>query len=160
MNLADINQKLFFEKVKKTETCWLWIGAIFKGRGYGQFAVKRHPQKAHRVSWVIRFGSVPNNLGVLHSCDTPLCVNPDHLWLGTALDNAQDMVNKGRQKFNPDPPKGEESPHAILNTEQVLFIIANRGIISQRKLARLFGVGQTTIRHIQKRDTWKHLDKE
>jgi hypothetical protein len=72
--------------------CWIWIGAT-NGRGYGNF--KRHA-KAHRVSWELYYGKIPNGLCVLHKCDVKLCVNPNHLWLGTYKDNNYDMHLKHR----------------------------------------------------------------
>jgi hypothetical protein len=76
--------------------CWLWIGAI-DGRGYG--AIKdssRVMRRASRVSWELHRGSIPEKMCILHKCDVPLCVNPDHLFLGTNADNTRDMYRKGR----------------------------------------------------------------
>lgn len=88
-----------WEKVIKGEGCWLWTGAksekgygnIFKKRGNGRTAVM-----VHRVSYEIHFGEIPEGLFVLHRCDVPACVNPSHLFLGTAQDNVDDMIAKGR----------------------------------------------------------------
>lgn len=81
--------------------CWLWNGQIGK-RGYGMIGVpKRYGpriQYAHRVSWRLHRGEIPDGLSVLHRCDNPKCVNPDHLFLGTAGDNIRDCVAKGRQR--------------------------------------------------------------
>lgn len=158
MDFNDINQDAFYSKVNKTESCWLWTGGIFKGYGYGQFAVKRHPQKAHRVSWVLNCGAIPEDKKVLHTCDNPLCVNPKHLFLGTQLDNARDMVNKGRNRYTSLPLLcGEESPASKLNTKQVQAIrdLYATGEYSQRDLAKIFNVGQTTIGHILRYETWR-----
>lgn len=77
--------------------CWLWTGAVIPVSGYGQMRYgKGTPKKAHRVSYEIFVGPIPDGLYVCHRCDTPLCVNPDHLFLGTAKDNAQDAMRKGR----------------------------------------------------------------
>lgn len=88
--------KRFWGYVEKTETCWLWIG-YKTGRGYGaiEFNYKSYP--AHRVSWYLAFGEMPT-VYVLHKCNNPICVNPEHLFLGTQFDNMRDMVQKGRYR--------------------------------------------------------------
>src|SRR3990167_797676 len=90
----------FWAKLEKTPTCWLWAGAINQGTGYGQFTwIARHghiPQGAHRVAWELTHGPIPPGQWVLHRCDTPRCVNPDHLFLGTRRLNMEDAARKGR----------------------------------------------------------------
>ena len=89
----------FWRFVAKSEGCWLWTGANTGspmkygriGDGTGKGALK-----AHRASWLIHFGAIPNGLWVLHKCDNPLCVRPDHLFLGTRADNMKDAFDKGR----------------------------------------------------------------
>jgi len=86
----------FWSKVQKTENCWLWMGARTK-LGYGQRGGRKTGRRyTHRLSWEMRFGPIPEGLCVLHHCDNPPCVNPDHLFLGTKKDNTQDMIAKGR----------------------------------------------------------------
>lgn len=89
----------FWEKVVKTASCWLWTGSA-GGFGYGQLhsgtKYNRKLLRTHRLSWEIHNGKVPDGLCVLHKCDNPKCVNPDHLFLGTHKDNAQDCMKKGR----------------------------------------------------------------
>ena len=87
--------KRFWARVNRTDDCWLWTGWKDWG-GYGILTVKDKNIKAHRFSWELFFGPIPLGLKVLHKCDVRLCVNPDHLFLGTNLDNSRDMVNKGR----------------------------------------------------------------
>ena len=91
----------FWAKVEKTDGCWLWTGAISGGTGYGGFAweLKPHLQTgAHRASWLLHNGEIPEGLWVLHHCDNRRCVRPDHLFLGTAKDNHTDMLVKGRER--------------------------------------------------------------
>jgi hypothetical protein len=74
--------------------CWNFTG--FCGKGYGQFSVSKVPIRAHRFSWELEHGPIPDSLRVLHSCDNPSCVNPEHLFLGTDKDNQHDAIKKGR----------------------------------------------------------------
>ena len=84
-----------------TETgCWIWTGALNRHRGYGRLRFKDKEIKAHRYSWELHNGPIPDGLQVLHKCDTPACVNPDHLWLGTHKENMHDCIKKGRFVFN------------------------------------------------------------
>lgn len=88
----------FWDKVEKTDACWLWQGALTSA-GYGCLTVNKRRVYAHRLSYEIATGIHPGNLKVCHNCpggDNPACVNPAHLWLGTDLDNARDRERKGR----------------------------------------------------------------
>ena len=76
----------FWSKVNKTESCWLWMASTV-WNGYGRFRVGSTLQRAHRISWELYNGPIPDGLSILHSCDTPACVRPDHLFLGTQEDN-------------------------------------------------------------------------
>lgn len=93
---TDKERRRFFKKVNKIDGgCWLWVGANFPG-GYGAISIKGKPQRANRMSYRMHFGEFDENLWVLHKCDNPPCVNPEHLFLGTCRDNVHDMVGKGR----------------------------------------------------------------
>ena len=83
--------------------CWLWTGAVNE-HGYGRLTLGRtYKRYAHRASWESSFGAIPEGLNVLHRCDTPRCINPAHLFLGTRADNVHDMDSKGRRKTAPSP---------------------------------------------------------
>ena len=85
----------FFSYVNKTGSCWLWTGCRRAYR-YGSFHLADKLISAHRYSWLIHRGEIPHKLHVLHTCDNPICVNPEHLWVGTHQDNMKDKSNKGR----------------------------------------------------------------
>jgi hypothetical protein len=147
----------FWRRVKKTRTCWLWTGYYRRENGYGQIAVKikgiRRPMSVHRVAWTLAHGPIPKGKEVLHKCDIRLCVRDSHLFLGTQLENNQDMMNKGRQA------KGERHAWHKLPEKDVIEIrrLLKGGLLSKRKIARQFGVSPSNVRLIEKRQTWKHL---
>ena len=81
--------------IDKSNKCWMWTGGKLPN-GYGIYSIGRFPRLAHRMSYELAYGKVPGNLLVCHHCDVKLCVNPEHLFLGTYIDNMQDAVSKGR----------------------------------------------------------------
>lgn len=144
----------FWSKVNKTKTCWFWT-AYKAGGGYGRFGVsaKVSPQPAHRISWMLAYGEVPDGFCVLHKCDNPSCVRPDHLFLGTLKDNSQDMVRKGR-----DRSQGSKNLMSKLNEKQVLEIrrLSKSGT-KGKDLAENYGVTTAMISGIINRKSWLHI---
>ena len=141
--------------------CWLWIGS-FQNMGYGTIEISKRPLKrllAHRASWQIHFGEIPEGMWVLHKCDVPCCVNPEHLFLGTMRDNIQDMMNKGRCRAGTNPPRGENCVTHKLTELQVREIkhLLSTGGISQQKIADTYHVAQTLISHIKLGKAWAHI---
>jgi len=134
--------------------CWLWAAALDKD-GYGKLRVGGRMLSAHRVSYELHNEPIPNGMCVCHCCDTRLCVNPTHLFLGTVADNNRDMTIKGRQ----DAARGEASGTAKLTEADVLSIRAQhaKGGVSQGALAKLFGVDQANISCIISRKRWAHV---
>lgn len=109
---------------------------------------------AHRFSWEITFGPIPDGLHVMHKCDVGRCVNPAHLTLGTHQENIKDRDNKGRQRS----PKGQDSPHAkLLNADVIEIRKRFAAGETQSHLAREFGVTPAAIYYIVNRKTYKHI---
>lgn len=127
----------FYTHVKKTETCWLWVGAKNWG-GYGHVKVNGIMVSAHRRSYEMEFGSIPTGFHVLHKCDNPSCVNPEHLYLGTHRDNMKDRAEKKRSYI------GLGRGYKKLSPSQVNQI--KKSNLSQHELARIYNVDNATIR--------------
>ena len=136
--------------VRKSPTCWLWTGC--RSGKYGWFA----GEGAHRSAWLIYKGAIPDGMFVLHRCDVPLCVNPDHLFLGTALDNMRDMDAKGRRKTV--TTTGEKHWSSKLTREDIPIILARRRAGEfLHVIAGDYGVGYTAIQAICNGRNWKHI---
>jgi hypothetical protein len=134
--------------------CWLWIGAIGGEDDRGLISVNGGPITAHRVAWLLYCGEIPKGMNVLHTCDVPSCVNPDHLWLGSKLDNTRDSMRKGRFKYPPQG-RGEQNTKAKLTEADVLEIRTD--VLSRKEYAQKFGVTPAHISHVKLRRNWKHL---
>lgn len=158
----DIKERLYAQRKIRGE-CWLWTGYRDKN-GYGKMRVVGYDaqQLVHRMSWRAHNGEIPENVFVLHSCDTPPCFNPSHLFLGNHGTNHDDMVSKGRgwwQTGNTSSAHpGEENPMSKLTEKDVLEIRAEpnkRGVGA--RLAREYSVSTETISAIRRRRIWTHL---
>jgi len=175
--LDEVAERAFWSQVKKGDGCWLWKGPT-NGR-YGRVGRRTY---AHRVSYELAHGPIPEGLFVMHKCDTPLCVRPDHLRVGTPKENTQDAVRKRRMatgdrhgthtrpetvargarhgtKTHPEKVnRGEARPQAKLTEEQVRQI---RGLAelgeAPKLLARRYGVTTTVIRRIISGHAWRHV---
>lgn len=148
----------FWRYVEKRadDECWPWDGHKTPN-GYGRIQTggKGSPhESAHRVSYELHHGPIPEGLVIMHSCDNPACVNPAHLSVGTYKDNTQDMIRKGRKRGT--SPIGERSGKARLTEEAVRFIRANP-TMTHVALARHLGVGTSTIRGVRIGRVWSHV---
>lgn len=178
------NLKRFWGKVNKSEDdggCWEWIGHKDKG-GYGKCNFNDKGFRAHRASYIIAYGNIPEGKLICHKCDRPSCIRPDHLFLGTNLENIADRNSKGRQskgekhaaimrsrdlrgdknpaRIHPElMPRGEKSGTAKL-TELKVIEIRKRyaaGGTTQKKLGAEYNVHFTLIGYIVNRKVWAHV---
>lgn len=152
----DIRERFESKYMPIITGCWIWMAGIkgAKGKEYGKFWYNGVILEtgAHQASYMIYKGSIPNGINVLHKCDVPLCVNPDHLFLGTQMDNVIDMVVKGRQYTRPMP--GALNNNAKLTAEQVSEI-RKRYMEPRYLLAMEFVVTKESIGNIILGNTWK-----
>jgi hypothetical protein len=138
----------FEERFAKGNDCWQWMNSKGSG-GYGLFCFKGRLQGAHRVSYQLYVGDIPKGMHVCHRCDNPSCVNPSHLFLGTALDNAHDRDKKGRCQ------SGENHYRAKLTEKQVKEIREKWANGARNiDLSREFGVDKRNISNIVYYHTW------
>lgn len=142
--------------------CWIWHGNKVKpGNGfvYGIIVTgskkdnSKKSERAHRVSYKAFIGDIPNSLLVCHTCDVPLCINPDHLFLGTYADNNADRARKGRSAFR----KGEANPFAIITDEIALQIISEPEGIKNMALAKKYNLNHRVVYDIRTGKRWGHL---
>lgn len=155
MTRCDPN-RIFKRVVQDAATgCWNYHGGR-SSSGYGIVSVCNKSVGAHRLSFELANGPIPKGLWVLHRCDNPSCINPDHLFLGTAADNNADCKSKRRTACR----IGEKNTRARLVEKTVMEIrrLANTGI-SQRKIARQFGISQQHVSAISRGRFWSHLQE-
>lgn len=161
--IGDVSERFFerFEVDSKTG-CWNWTGRL-NGSGYGVIAGpingKRYVEKgvnmlAHRASWILHKGEIPKGAGahgtvVMHRCDNPACVNPDHLLLGTQSDNVKDMLDKGRKVSN--PRRGTDHPNTAFKSQaDIDLICSTKGRI--KEFAEKYGVSESAIKRLRQRN--------
>ena len=147
----------FYEKfiVHPRTRCWIWTASDLRGR-YGRIGVGQDVELAHRVSWRLHLGEIPDGINVLHRCDNAHCVNPDHLFLGTQQVNMDDKVLKNRQQ------KGESVPTSKLTVKDVsqikdFFKTIKSSKYTQGYIASEFGITQRHVRKILSGNAWKHI---
>lgn len=141
----------FWSKVDRTGRCWLWL-AYCGEQGYGRFRFKGKMRRAHRVAYMLTFGDLPDELDVLHTCDTPSCVRPSHLTAGTQADNSRDMRRKRRQAA------GERVASAKLTRADVREIRRrHRQGQQQKRIARDFHITPANVCVIVNFQSWRHV---
>ncbi len=152
-NLSHTFPKRFWEKVQKTDGCWLWTAGLHRN-GYGNVGrggQNRQTMCAHRASWILHYGPIPDGLYVLHHCDCRSCTRPDHLWLGTQIDNLRDMRNKGRGA------RGERIPNAKLTKQLAEEIRAQYvpEITTMQALADSYRISLAAVFNVIHNKTWR-----
>lgn len=166
-DFTDRDVRRFWAFVQKGDECWTWQGGTGGDNDYGLFTFDGHSYKAHRCMWKLAHGE-PGEMRVLHHCDNPICVRPDHLFLGTLADNARDAVSKGRHRGvkNLGDKKAQAKPgeqhHNAKLTEQQVLDARRRHAAGESALAMCeeFGVNPRTLSRAIKGATWKHLEIE
>jgi HNH endonuclease len=142
----------FWNKVRKGEDCWEWIGSKDR-KGYGRLAISQVPILAHRIAWQLEHGEIPEGLCVLHHCDNPSCVRVAHLYLGDRGDNMRDCLVRSRHWT--DPRLGEKHGMSKLQSVDILRI---RSLdLPHKVLARMFMISRRHINDIKRRKAWRHI---
>jgi len=148
-----LRERLMTRVITVESGCWEWT-ACRNNHGYGMLLGNgRSLVLAHRASYEIHVGPIGNGIQVLHVCDNPACVNPEHLRLGTTRDNMRDMVSKGRST------RGERCPYAKLTSDDVVAIRAAHGV-KRRELSRRYGVSETLVTLLRQGKRWTHIAEQ
>jgi len=148
--IPPIERFRWYFRINLVTDCWNWIGAKNRG-GYGYFYADKRLIAAHRFSWEILYGPIPENLFCLHRCDNPACVNPSHLFLGTLQDNRRDCVSKNRQA------KGSETNKSSLTDKDIVDIRRLKNTFTFAELGDIYDVSSEAIWSICHRKSWKHI---
>ena len=150
----------FWRYVEKTDDCWMWVGGSKSQNGYGMIQIdgKRSSKVlAHRLSYEIHKGVIPDGMVVMHNCDNPSCVNPDHLSLGTQSQNIIDAFAKGRKMSKPPHKFGESHGASKLMESDAIEIL--KSMEAAKILAAKYGVHKSAIDRLRSGKTWKHLPR-
>jgi hypothetical protein len=154
--IPERHRKIFwgYTIVAGPKECWLWTAPLDKD-GYGAMQIRYKRLRAHRISYAMHNGPLKSSELVLHKCDNPRCVNPNHLFTGSQADNVKDRDKKQRMH----KPKGELHPMSKLTEEKVRFIRANyvRGLIRMKDLAAMLGVNTPAVCNVVNRRAWNHI---
>jgi hypothetical protein len=156
----DLNR--FWNKVSRInniDDCWIWVGARHPKKQYGNFFLNGEIIGAHRVSYIIHYGSIPTDLHVLHKCNNPPCINPYHLYVGTHFDNMQD-INKSNRR---NDQTGQKNPNHILTDEKVIEMITkiwNNEFITVREVANYYKVTRENIYYILNGRKWTNITSQ
>lgn len=154
MEIGPTLRERYESRVIRKEGCWDWSG--FKIKGYGRVRNNGKETYAHRAAYVLFVGPIKEGLMVLHKCDNPSCSNPDHLYLGTYVDNMKDCVDRKRHISN--PPLGEKRANSKLKNSLVLEIVERLSSGTEVvKLAKLYNISPQTICDIKYGRTWKSV---
>lgn len=153
-----INTGSFWARAVMREGCWGWNGFV-DGKGYGRLNVqgaRPRSQGAHRASWVLHYGEIPQGMHVLHNCDNPICTNPEHLRLGTHAENMRDMKERNRaRRIGCAPERARAVKLGWAEVRAIRKIKADRPTTKNKVIAAMFGVSAPTISLIARGKIWK-----
>lgn len=152
INQQSLKSRLLKNKLVDENGCWIWQRAVFY-TGYPQIKIARKTSYAHRASYEVFKGQIPRGLNVCHKCDIRLCINPEHLFLGTDLDNERDKKSKMRHVY------GTKNGRAILNENKVVFIrrLYKTGNFMIKELAIIYNLSPSGMAKVVNCRTWKYL---
>lgn len=170
MSRAPAVQRFHSRYLIQPNGCWEWQAGK-DSKGYGVITVDNKMVKAHRLSWMLHNGQIPKHdsyhgVMVCHHCDNPGCVNPEHLFLGLAVNNHDDMMKKGRHNCGSgDHHRSITRPETIMRGEQHtrakittdIAKLIKYGMEKGRDLAKRFGIKESTISNIRTGKTWRHI---
>jgi len=152
-------EERFFKKVNKTTSCWFWKAGTRGKTGYGSFKYNGKVIDSHRMVWILTFGEIPEGLYICHTCDNRLCVNPDHLFLGTPKDNWLDGVKKN--KILPSSPiyfkDGHISPNrkiSFLDSREIINLYTTTKL-TQKQIGEKYNISSRAVRYILTGGTYK-----
>ncbi len=145
-------EERFWSKVDKDKNgCWEWTGTILDN-GYGQFFYMGKNVGAHRFCYANFVGEIPDKFYVCHSCDNPSCVNPDHLFTGTPLDNMIDKVQKNRHYYGMDQKKSKLTDNDV----KIIRLLISLNV-KQKEIAKIYNISETVVSKIKLKKLWKHV---
>lgn len=152
-------RRRFWSRVDKSGTngCWLWLGCTCGSTSiYGTHGYQGKTYKAHRLAYELTHGPIPNGMLACHRCDNKLCVNPDHIFLGTQKDNISDMYRKGRNRNV--SLRGEENHRSKYTTNQAVDVKTLRlNGTSMKQISELTGVSEPAVNSICQGRVWRHV---
>jgi len=153
-------EERFWRYVNKTDGCWLWTGGSVNQKGYGQIGGGGKGAKhilAHRLSYEIHKGPIPDGLLIMHSCDNPSCVNPEHLSVGTQSQNILEAFAKGRKNAVPPHVYGDVCGASKLKELEAIEIL--KSTEATKIIAAKYGVSKSAIERLRNGKSWKHLPR-
>lgn len=147
-------QERFELLTDKSGECWIWTGS--RAKGYGRLTAFGRVMKAHRLSWELHYGPIPDKMLVCHLCDNPPCVRPEHLWLGNDKENLADRDQKGRQA------RGSMIKNTAKLSESAVVEMRDlwktKEVLTFEALSRRYGITKEQTRNIIARRSWKHVE--
>ncbi len=161
--MSDVDRFMTHVSPEPNTGCWLWTLPPRNRAGYGGFRLNGKVEGAHRAAWMLFRGPIPLGEGfhgtcLCHKCDTPACVNPEHLFLGSHTENVRDAIAKGRRSAGPPARRGSDTPNSKLTEAKVVSIREHlKTKTPQQDIAALYGVSPATVTFIKQRKVWAHV---